>query len=60
MVLKDFLLRFPHYKSMEANHLRPSLFEPYILDWQDLCGGPLDIVTHYIYVLASWFFPLHV
>ena len=34
---------------MEANHLRPSLFEPHILDWQDLCGGPLDIVTHYIY-----------
>ena len=45
-------IKFSHDKSMDAK--RPSWrgqFGPKGYCWQDLCRGPLDIVTYLIYKL---------
>ena len=43
---EEAFLSFSHYKSMGANNSRGvASFGPQGLDWQDLCRGPLNIVT---------------
>ena len=54
---------FFYYKFMRADVAPPTptptgrgQFRPKDLDWQDLCGGPLNIAAYFIYNLwVSWF-----
>ena len=48
-----------HYKSKRAiDHQGLCQFAPKGLDWQDLSGRKLDVVTYQIYMDSEDFFPL--